>query len=322
MLRSRVFAASLLGFGLGISTAALAEEFPTRPITYIVASAPGGGQDVLARIITERASVLAGQPVVIEYQPGAGGNVAATAAALAEPDGYTVVQLATASAINMSLYDDPGYDLLTDFRPVSYLAVAPVLLVVNASLPAKTFDEFASLVKSRPGEFFYGSSGVGGISHLAFELLKLKAGLDIVHVPYQGAGAAYVDLLANRIQTMVLAESVARPGLDEGALRALAVSTAERSKFLPDLPSLAELGVEGYEAATWYGVVAPAGTPDEVIQKLNEIFAQAARDQAAQIEEQGFEVVASTPEELQGQLERETATWGDVVSQTGAKAEQ
>src|SRR3954467_6393734 len=248
----------------------LAQSFPEKPIRFIVGFTPGGPSDILARALGQKLGERWTQQVVIENRPGAGGNVAAEAVARSAPDGYTwLLGNNSILATNQSLYRSLAYDPVKDFAPVSLVAVQPNILVVNPQLPVKSVKELISFAREHPGKLNYGSSGSGAAAHLAAELFKTMAGVELVHIPYKGAQPALTDVIAGEVQVMFATSASVIPFIQAGKLRALAVTTARRSASVPDLPTVSEAGVPGFEAVTWHGVVVPAATPAPRVERLN-----------------------------------------------------
>ncbi|MFO1049426.1 MAG: tripartite tricarboxylate transporter substrate binding protein [Geminicoccaceae bacterium] len=296
--------------------------YPTRPVSLIVPFPAGGSTDLVARVVAEKMSGLLGQQIVVDNRGGAGGNVGSAAAAKAEPDGYTLLMGTVAThAINSALYKKMPYDPVKDFAPVSLLVVVPNVLVVNPDFPAKNVQELIALAKEKPGELSYASSGNGTPLHLSGELFKSMAGVDIVHVPYKGAGPALVDVMGGHVPIMFDNLPSSTEHIKAGKLRGLAVTTAERSPSMPDLPTIAESGLPGYETYTWNALFVPAGTPPDVIAKLNEAAVAAVSDPEvkAKLETMGASVVGSTPEELAKHVQAELDKWGPVVKASGAQ---
>ncbi|MGV6873775.1 Bug family tripartite tricarboxylate transporter substrate binding protein [Pseudochelatococcus sp. B33] len=303
---------------------ALAQEYPSRPITFVVPFAPGGGNDTLARVVTAQAAKELNGVFVVENRPGAGGGVAAQLVGEASADGYMVLQGNVAHAINMSFYKNPGYDFVKDFTPVTLMATTALLICVNPKVQASTLQELIDLAKANPGRLTYGSSGIGGSSHLAVELFKTKAGVDILHIPYQGAAPSITDMIAGRLDIALPTPSNAKPLMDAGQMRCLASTGAKRSASMPDMPTVAEAAnIPDYEAAPWYGVVTKAGTPVEVIEKLADAFKKALADPSVQamLNQQGFEIASNSPAEFGEYIESEVAKWGEVVKTSGATAD-
>jgi tripartite-type tricarboxylate transporter receptor subunit TctC len=301
---------------------AQAQAWPTRPIRLIVPFGAGGGTDNLARIVEPLVSRALGQPIVIENRPGGGSVIGMDAVAKAAPDGYTLVMTDTSIAVNPSLKPLP-YDTLKDFAPVSLLAAAPVILMAHPKVAAKTLQEFVALAKAQPGKFNYASGGNGASTHLGGELLKLVAGIDIVHVPYKGTGPAMNDLVGGHVDVMFSGISSAKPFMDAGTLRAYAVTGETRNAAVPDVPTFAEAGLAGVTASTYWGVLAPKGTPQEIIEKVSEAFAHAMKDPAivVRLADLGYLPIAGGPSDYAGNLRSEIEKWGKVVRSANIKAE-
>ena len=290
----------------------------------IVAFPPGGGTDILGRMLAQRLGETLGQNVVVENRGGAGGNVGTKATARAAPDGYTILMGNVApNAINVSLYRNLPFDPVADFAPVSLVAATPNLLVVHPSTAARTVKDLIALARARPGTLNFASAGNGSSSHLAGELFRVLAGAEIVHVPYKGAGPAMLDVLSGQVQLYFATLPAALPHVKSGKLAAVAVTSARRSPALPDLPTVAESGVPGYEASTWYGVLAPARTPASAIERLHgdivKILAQP--EFRERLQAQGFDLVGSSPEAFRAAIRSEIAKWGRVVRDAGIRAE-
>jgi tripartite-type tricarboxylate transporter receptor subunit TctC len=298
-------------------------EYPSKPIKLILPFPPGGGTDILGRIIAERMAQDLGQPVVIENRGGAGGNVGAEAAAHSPPDGYTIVLVAPSLAISPSLYSKLNYDPVRDLAPVSLVGTVPNVMVTNPGVPAKDLKEFIALAKSKPGGMNFGSGGPGTSNHLAGELFNVEAGVKLVHVPYKGVNLAMNDVIAGQVQLVVIGLPAALPFIKAGRLRALAVINPTRLAAIPDVPTAAEAGLPNYEVTTWYGVLAPAGTPKPVIAKLNAELVKVmhAPDLQERLATTGTEPRTSTPEEFGDFIRQEMAKWGKVVREAGLKAD-
>lgn len=309
--------------GGAVDAAAAAQDYPTRPIRFVVPFPPGGGADTLARVLGQKLGEAWGEQVVIDNRPGAGGNISAEIAAKAAPDGYTIFQGNVAHAISASLYAKLNYDLVKDFSPVTQLASTPFVLLVNPSLPAGSVKELIALAKAKPGQLNYGSSGSGGASHLAMELFRSMAGIDVRHIPYKGAGPAATDLISGQIQLMFFVQAAARPHMSSGRLRGLAIGSAKRSSALPELPTIAESGVPGYEAGSWYGVLVPRGTPERVIAKLHATITQVLGlpDVRERLANQGFELVGNSPAQFGAYIRAEIPKWARVVKASGARVD-
>jgi len=300
---------------------ALAESsYPTRPVRLIVPFAPGGGADISARVVAARLTERLGQQVVVDNRPGAGGNVGTELVARATPDGYTLISVSSSYAANPALYK-LSYDPVKGFEPITLVSQQPFLFVVNPAVPAKTVKELIALARAQPGKLNYLSSGAGGIQHLAVELFKSMAGVDIVHIPYRGGASGQADLLANNVQiefgTMLSTLPLARGG----QLRALAVTTAVRSPAAPDVPTVAEAGVPGYAVSGWYAILAPAGTPREIVTRLNRdtVAALQAPEVKQRFASEGSMIAASTPAELTDHLAREIGKWKKLVAEANIR---
>src|ERR1700704_3738918 len=321
-----------LAVGLAISAMAAigsasaqtsAQDYPTRPVRWVVGFAAGGSTDILVRLFAEWVQERLGQPFLVENRPGAGSNLAADAVVNSPPDGYTLLSVTSANAINATVNKRSlSFDLLKQIAPAAGLAYGPSVMVVNPSLPVHTVAEFIAYAKANPGKVNMGSAGVATTSHLAGELFKAMAGVDLVHVPYRGAAPAITDLIGGQLQVVIDAMISTLPHIQTGALRALGVTTATRSNVLPDLPTIAET-VPGYEAIIWYGVGVPQGTPVEVIRKLNrEINAGLASPKIkSQLAELGSTPIVATPQEFGAFVRAETEKWEKVIKLSGTKVD-
>ena len=317
----RVFAFSAL---LAASAAAFAQTYPSKPIRLIVPFPPGGSADILARAIGQKAGEGLGQPFVVENRPGAGTAIGADALAKSAPDGYAVmIGTVSSHAINPALNPKLPYDPLKDFTPVSLVATIPFAMIVHPSVPAKNVQEFIALAKAKPGSLNYSSAGNGTSNHLAGELLKSMARIDIVHVPYKGSAPALNDLIAGQVSLMFDLVLTAAPHVKAGAVRGLAVTGAQRSSALPELPTVAESGVPGYEVSAWFGIFAPAGLAQSVVQRLNAEFVKGLQqpDLRQRLASQGAEPLTSTPDEFGNYLRSEIAKWAKVVKESGMKVD-
>jgi len=304
--------------------AAAADAYPAKPVRFVVAFPPGGGTDIIARSIAQKLTERIAQQVVVDNRPGAGGNIGTDIVAKSAPDGYTMLMgSAGPLAINASLFGKMPFDPIKDLAPVTLAASTPNVLVVHPSLRAATVKELIALAKARPGEINFASSGHGTPAHLAGELFNSMAGVKMVHVPYKGAAPALADLLGGQVQLMFSTMPPALPHVKDGKLRALAVTSAKRSPAAPDLPTLDEIALPGFEANTWHGVVVPAGTPATIVARLNrEIVAILHLPEVVErLSCQGAEPVGSTPEEFAAYIRSETLKWAKVVRDSGAKAE-
>lgn len=291
------------------------ERFPSRPVTLTVAYPAGGQNDITARVIAQPVAGYWGQPLVIDNRAGAGGAIGAQVVAKANPDGYNLLLLAINHVILSSLKSSIGYDVEKNFAPVSLLAVFPIILVVNPALPIKSVQELISYAKSHPGELTFGSSGTGGGGHLAAELFCARTGIKMLHVPYKGDAPALTDLMGGQISCMFCAATAVLPFIRGGKLRPLGISTTARSALLPDLPTIAEAGVPGYEANSWVGVVAPAGTPATVIAQINTNLQRSLADPRvkAKVIDGGGEVQPGTPDQLREFIQAEKTKWSAIV---------
>lgn len=315
-----MLAAGLAGAGARAAADASA-SYPNRPVRLIVPYAPGGGADTLARGIGQKLSAALGQAVVIDNRGGGGTIIGSDLAAKAVPDGHTIIIVASTHAVVSSLYKKLPYDPIRDFAPVIRIASAPNILALHPSVPAGSVKELVALARSRPGQLVYASSGNGGGSHLAMELLKSMARIDLVHVPYKGSGPALVDLLSGQANLMFGGMIATLAQVRSGRLKAVAVSSAKRSPTIPELPTIAESGYPGYEAATWYGVLAPAGTPAPIVRKLNAEISRILK--LPEVRERmtgvGAEPVGSTPEEFAAYIKSEVAKWAKVIKESGVR---
>lgn len=298
------------------TTGGAAQDYPVRPIRVVVPFGAGGGTDNLARIIEAHVSGALGQRLVIDNRPGGGSIIGSELVAKAEPDGYTLLMTDSSISINPGLYRSLPFDALKDFVPVSLLATAPVILVAHPHVKAGTVQEFVALAKAHPGALNYASGGNGSSTHLAGELLKLVAGIDVVHVPYKGTGPAMNDLLGGHVDVMFSGISSARPHIEAGTLRALAVTGDERSTALPDVPTFREASLAGVAASTYWGVLAPKGTPRAIVDRLSAAFAAAVRDPqiVKRIEPLGYLPIGGTPADYAQNLAAETTKWGEVIA--------
>ena len=315
-----------LAFALALAacSGAWAQSYPAKPIRFIVPFPPGGSADILARAIGQKAGEGLGQPLVVENRPGAGTAIGAEALAKSPADGYAVmIGTVSSHAINPALNPKLTYDPVKDFTPISLVASIPFAMIVHPSVPAKSVSEFISLAKSKPGSLNYSSAGNGTSNHLAGELLKSLAGIDIVHIPYKGSAPALNDLVAGQVSLMFDLVLTAAPHVKSGAVRGLAVTGAKRSSALPELPTVAESGVPGYEVSAWFGIFAPAGVPQPVVQRLNAEFVKALQqpELRQRLASQGAEPLTSTPEEFAAYLRSEIAKWAKVVKDSGMKVD-
>jgi tripartite-type tricarboxylate transporter receptor subunit TctC len=306
----------------GASGAAFAQAWPAKPVRMIVPIAGGGSTDAIARLVGTRLGEAWGQTVLVENRPGGSTMIGAEVVARATPDGYTMLMATSAFPANFSLFRKVPYKL-ADFAPVSNVAESPNVLAVHPSVPAKNVKELIALLRSRPGQINYGSGGVGGSTHLAAELFKLLAKVDVTHIPYKGGGPAVTDLLGGQISMIFGNLPAVLPHVKSGRINVLAIASAKRSPTMPDLPTMDEAGVRGFEASTWAGLLMPAGTPQPIINKLyadlQKIYAQA--DMKERMATGGFEAIGSSPKEFAAYLDLEVARWEKVIRAAGIKAE-
>jgi tripartite-type tricarboxylate transporter receptor subunit TctC len=316
-------ACAVLLLALTCPVAGAQTAYPNKPIRLLVGYPPGGATDIVARIVAQKLGERLGQPVVVDNLPGAGGIIASEKVAKAAPDGYTLVLTNTAHGINPSLHTSLPYDTVASFAPVIKLADLTLVLVVTPTFPARSVGELVALARSRPGALHFASSGVGQSLHLAGELLKSMAGIDIVHVPYKGGAPARAALLAGQVEMMFESAIGVLPFVQAGRLRALGVSGAQRSPAMPDVPTLAEAGVPGFEASGWLGILAPAGTPAAIVAGLNADVNAVLRqaDVSAQLAGNGADVAGGSPEQFAAFVAAEIEKWARVVKATGLKAE-
>lgn len=299
------------------------QQYPYKPVRVIVPYAAGGGTDTTARITAQKLTEKWGQTVVVDNRPGAAGIIGSDIVAKAAPDGYTLLLPAGAHAINPSLYQKLPYDVHKDFSAVAFLVTAPNILVVNPSVPAASVRELIDLAKSKPGQLSFGSGGVGQTPHLAAELFKSMAGVDMIHIPYKGGAPATADLIAGRISVMFGGMVVTLPHVKSGKLRALAITGARRSKAVPELSTIAESGLPGYEANEWFGVFAPAGTPKAVVESLNTAIRSVLKmpDTQERFSGLGAEVVDMNAQVFSVFVEKQIAKWAQVIKGANIRAE-
>ena len=313
-------ACTLAAAGL-LPAAAMAQpdaNWPSKPIKWVVPFPPGGAMDVIARTLGEKAGRTLGQPFVIENRPGAGGNIGADAVAKSPADGYTIMITSIGMATNKALYPRLSYDPVKDFAPISLLAIVPNVLVVNtAKTTDKSVADVVAHAKRDPGKLTYASAGNGTSIHLAGEVFASMAGLNLLHVPYKGSGPAVTDMLGGQVDLMFDSITSARPHIQAGKLRALGVTSAKRSATLPDVPTIAEAGVPGYEVSPWFAVFAPAGTPAAIVNKINAALIDAMKqpDTVAKFETIGAEPIGTTPQQLATHLDKELARWGALIKE-------
>lgn len=325
----RFSAHSFTTFATGIVTAVVAslsiahasDTFPNKPIKFIVPYAAGGATDTTARLVSKELTAILGQPVIVENKAGAGGNIGTDYVAKSTPDGYTMLLAYTGPmAINPSLYDSLPFRPQQDFAPVTLLAQAPQILGVHPSIPATTVDELVAYAKANPTALFFGSSGNGGADHLAGELFKMRTGAQITHVPYKGGAPALADLVAGRTQLQFMTIPASIGHIQAGRIRPLAILAKERYPLFPDVPTISEAGVKNYDVNNWYGVVVAAGTPEPIVNKLNNALIKALRSNEVQTRFSGLGLVpvSNTPKEFQSFIAAESARWAEIIRVSGA----
>jgi tripartite-type tricarboxylate transporter receptor subunit TctC len=315
--------ACLLVTAVALGGPELAQPYPAKPIRMIVGFPPGGGTDIMARLLAAKLPEFLGQPFVVENRPGAATNIAMEHVARSAPDGYTILVTTATMAMNPSFYKKLPFDVLRDFAPVSVFSDSPNVLVVRASLAAKDAGEVVALARAKPGVLNYSSAGTGTTQHMTGELFKLRTGTDIVHVPFKGTGPSLTTLIAGDVDMTFANIPAILPHVRTGRLRALAVAGAKRSELMPDVPTMKEAGVDGVEVTIWYGVLAPAATPRAVVDTLAAAVTKAARspDIRTRLLEQGAEPIGNTPEEFARQLREEVARWNRVVATSGIRVD-
>lgn len=300
-----------------------AQTYPNRPIRWIVPFPPGGAADIVSRAIGQKLGERWGQQIVIDNRPGAGGSLGTEIAARATPDGYTVIVVPATFTTYPSLYHKLAYDPVRDFAPVTLVSSSALILVVHPAVAARSVHELIALARARPGQLNYASSGIGASAHLAAELFKSMVGVSIVHVPYKGQPPAMIDLISGQIHMMFPNVPVALPHVKAGKLRSLAVTTLKRAALLPELPTMAESGLAGFEVNQWTGLVAPAGAPRPIVAKLHGETVRALQqaDVRQTLSNHGFEPVGNTPQEFAAYIKAEIAKWGKVIKEAGIRAE-
>jgi tripartite-type tricarboxylate transporter receptor subunit TctC len=307
----------------GTASAQAVGVYPNKPIRFIVGFPPGGATEFIARLVGQKLTQSMGQQVIVDNRPGAAGNLGIELAARAAPDGYTLLLVAPNITISPSLYKKLAYDPVRDFAPVARVAAVPMVIVTPGNLPAPTLKDFIALAKAKPGALNYASSGVGTSLHLAAELFKLQAGVNLVHVAYKGSSLAMNDVISGQVHTLFIGIPAPAPHIKTGRLRGLAVIAPQRSATLPDVPTAAEAGMPNLEVTTWYGIFAPAGTPRAIVTKLNDEINQAM--QAADVKEklaaQSTDAIVGTPEAFGAYVKNEIAKWSDVVRRAGIRAD-
>jgi tripartite-type tricarboxylate transporter receptor subunit TctC len=313
---------SLATLSLFFSAVAVAQSYPAKPIRLVLPVAPGGGSDIIVRVVTQKLTGAIGQQFVIDYRGGAGGNIAAELVAKAVPDGYTLLWVNAGIATNSGLYKKLTYDPLRDFTAITQLTSQSYVFVVHPSVPVKNVKEFVALSKARKGGLVYASTGAGSLPHLGMELLKTQAKIDGTHIPYKGAGPALIDVMGGQVDDMMLTMIAGKPFVKAGKLRAIAVTSLKRSPLLPEVPSVAEQGFPEFEVSGWFGMLAPAGTPREAIAFLNNEIIKVLRlpEIGDRLAGDGAAAVGSTPEEFGAYIKSEMTKWDAVIKASGATA--
>jgi len=305
------------------ASCACAQQYPAKPVRFVLPyGAPGGSPDIIARTIGAKLTEAWGQQIVVEPRVGAGGTIGTEVVANAAPDGYTILLTSPSHAINVTLYSKLAYDAVADFVPITQLVEVPNILVIHPSLPARTVKQLIALAKSKPGSLNYGSAGSGSSQHLAGELFKKMAGVDMVHIPYKGGGGVVIDLIAGQVQ-LTFGSATSLPYVRSGRLVALAVTTSQRVASVPNLPTIAESGLPGYEAAAWYALFAPARTPRAIVDKLQTETSRILKlpDVRERLAFETIQPVGSTPAEMTEFLKREIVKWGAIIKESGAKVD-
>jgi tripartite-type tricarboxylate transporter receptor subunit TctC len=322
-MKARAWYGLLILSLLALTGPAAAQDYPNRPIRLVVPYPPGGGTDVVARIVTEPLAAELGQPIIVDNRGGAAGNLGTDVVAKAQADGYTILFTLSSHTINPKLYEKLPFDVERDFAPISLVAQIPQILVVNPSVPIHSVRELIALAKANPGKLNYASVGIGSPGHIAGELFKLKTGVDMVHVPYKGGGPAVTDTIGGQVQLLFVSMPAALQHVKSGRLRAIAVTSAKRSASAPDLPTVAEAGVPDYAVESWYGALAPARTSPAIIARLNAAFVKALEN--PQVKErlfaQGAEAAPSSPAEFDQLIKDELAKWDVVIKTAKIKPE-
>jgi len=314
----------ILAVAILAAGSAAAQPYPGKPIHLIVPFGPGGSNDIVGRILAAKLTESVGQPVIVDNRPGAGGTVGTDAVVNSSPDGYTVMIGATSTiAANVGLYPKRGFDPVKSLSPITQIAEGSFLMAVPASSPAKSVREFIELARAKPGQLNYGTSGRGSSMHLMGEMFKLMAKVDMVHVPYKAGGPAIADLSVNRVQLLYSDLAALLPFVKSGQVRALAVTTPKRSSLLPDLPTMSEAGVPGYDATSWYGILGPAGLPRDIVMRLNGEFARIVHgaDVKGRFAAMGIESVTGTPEEFAHYIRGQVVKWSEVAKSSGVELE-
>ena len=322
-MKNKIFLGACALVAVALAAPAAAQSYPSKPVRFILPFPPGGPTDILGRIIGQRLAVQLNQPVVPENRPGAGGNVGTEFAAKQPADGYAIVLASPSLSISPGLYKKLGYDPVKDFAPITLVAQIPNVLLVHPSVPAKTLKEFVQLAKAHPGKLNFGSGGLGTSNHLGSEMLKGLTGINMVHVPYKGSNEAMIGMIGGHVDMVVIGVPPTLPHIKAGRVRPLAVLAAERLPYLPDVPTSKEAGVANYEVITSYGILAPAGTPREVINRLNAEWLKIAvmAETKERMSGAGYEPMTSTPEQYGEFIKTEMVRWAKVIKDANVKIE-
>ena len=317
------FRIAALAAGALCACAAVAQNYPVKPVRVIVSFPPGSGADIVCRTITPRLTEAYGQQFVVDNRAGASGNLGSELAARAVPDGYTLLFTPASVASSQALYTKLGYNLQKDLEPISIIASAPFVLVVHPSLPVKNVKDLIAMAKAKPGQLLYASTGNGGSPHLASELFKMQAKIDIVHIPYKGTPPAVTDLIAGQVSMMFANTLSVLPYVNSGRLRALAISSAKRSAAAPQLPTIAEAGMPGFEASTWFGMLAPTGTPKDIVVRLNGELRKIVQTKTVNdaLIAQGADPIGSSAEEFQARIKSDIEKWTRTIKAANVQAE-
>ena len=318
-----VFFALAAASACALPTRTLAADYPERPIRLIVPYAPGGGADISARIIGQRLSERLGRQMAVENRPGGAANIGTLAAARSAPDGYTILLSTISTAVNVTLFPKTEFDVLRDFDPVSLFVSVPLVVLSHPGFPAQNITELIALAKANPGKFNYASGGIGTANHIAGELFKYMAGVNIAHIPYKGGGPALSDVVAGHANLLFNSTASSMEFVKQNKLRVFGITSEQRSAMFPSLPTIAESGLPGYAVGAWYGILAPAGTPPPIVNRLSSEIARTARlpEVREQLRSQGADPVGSTPEEFGRYLRAEITKWANVVKASGMTAE-
>jgi tripartite-type tricarboxylate transporter receptor subunit TctC len=323
-MKARIYICTVALLAAAVAPQAHAQNYPSKPLRFVLPFPPGGPTDILGRIIGQRLAVQLGQPVVPENRPGAGGNVGTEYGAKQPPDGYTIVLASPSLSISPGLYKKLGYDPVKDFAPISLVAQIPNILLVHPSVPAKTLKEFIQLAKSKPGKLNFGSGGLGTSNHLGGEMLKGLTGVNMVHVPYKGSNEAMVGMIGGHVDMVVIGVPPTLPHIQAGRVRPLAILADKRVSYLPDVPTSKEAGVPNYVVTTSYGILAPAGTPRDIISRLNAewIKIEAQPETKERMAAAGYEPMTSTPEQYAEFIKTEMVHWAKVIKDANIKIDQ